>query len=108
MVLWKTLYIDNWRWRGIPFYLGTGKRMAKASSMVSICFKQAPQQLFKDTRIRNIEPNWLLLGIQPEQCIRVEVPEYIPTYTAGSWGPPEVQRLFEREDQYWRNSLGSL
>lgn len=67
------LYVDNWRWSGIPFYLRTGKRMAKTISMVNIRFKHPPQQLFRETQIQRFEPNWLLFGIQPEQCIRAEM-----------------------------------
>jgi glucose-6-phosphate 1-dehydrogenase len=67
------LYIDNWRWRGVPFYLQTGKRMAKAQSMISICFKHPPQQFFRNTRVDSMRPNWFLLGIQPVECLRMEV-----------------------------------
>jgi glucose-6-phosphate 1-dehydrogenase len=130
--------------------------------------------LFRETTIDQLEPNWLLLGIQPDECLRAElqikVPglemktrvtqldasyakdkedkldayeallldviagdhslflrfdevnwawkvvdpilkvwsmerDYIHTYPAGSWGPHEANRLFEHEDQAWRNSL---
>ncbi len=67
------LYIDNWRWRGVPFYLRTGKRMNRDSSIISIRFKHPPQQLFRKTHIEKIKPNWLLLGIQPEECVRLEM-----------------------------------
>jgi glucose-6-phosphate 1-dehydrogenase len=67
------LYIDNWRWRGVPFYLRTGKRMKEAQSMISICFKQPPQQFFHGTGVDAGERNWLVLGIQPEECLRIEM-----------------------------------
>lgn len=67
------LYIDNWRWRGVPFYLRTGKRMAKRQSMVSICFRHPPQQLFRDVSQSEMKQNWILLGIQPCNCLRMEV-----------------------------------
>ena len=67
------LYIDNWRWRGVPFYLRTGKRMARRQSMISICFRHPPQQLFRDVSESDIKQNWLLLGIQPCNCLRMEV-----------------------------------
>lgn len=67
------LYIDNWRWRGVPIYLRTGKRMEKSQSSISICFRHAPSQLFKNTKAEKINQNWLLLGIQPEECIRMEM-----------------------------------
>ncbi|QBQ54529.1 glucose-6-phosphate dehydrogenase [Nitrosococcus wardiae] len=168
------LYIDNWRWRGVPFYLRTGKRMATTTSQISIRFKHVPQQLFRQTPIHRIEPNWLLLGIQPNECLRLELQvkepglemraytttldaaycsqgeikldayeallldviegdnslflrydevrwawrvvdpilkvwaserEFIHSYGAGSWGPSETSRLFDRDDQRWRNTL---
>ncbi|MBL4711886.1 MAG: glucose-6-phosphate dehydrogenase [Gammaproteobacteria bacterium] len=67
------LYIDNWRWRGVPFYLRTGKRMAKGQSSVSICFKDPPQQFFRDKQIVRIKPNWIVMGIQPTECLRMEM-----------------------------------
>ncbi len=67
------LYVDNWRWRGVPFYMRTGKRMEKAQSTISICFRHAPSQLFGHTQANKIAQNWLLLGIQPEECIRMEM-----------------------------------
>ena len=168
------LYIDNWRWRNVPFYIRTGKRMAEGSSMICIRFKHPPQQLFRKTQIEQIKPNWMILGIQPKECLRAELQvklpglemktrttsldasycnvdteqldayeallldviegdrslflrydevrwawqvvdpilkvwsmerDFIHTYPAGSWGPAEANRLFDREDQCWRNSI---
>ena len=67
------LYIDNWRWAGVPFYLRTGKRLAEKQSMVSICFKHPPQQFFRASHIKCEAVNWLLMGIQPDECLRVEM-----------------------------------
>ncbi len=67
------LYIDNWRWRGVPFYLRTGKRMAEGQSMVSICFRHPPQQFFRGTQYHRMRQNWVVLGIQPAECLRVEM-----------------------------------
>lgn len=67
------LYIDNWRWRNVPFYVRTGKRMAESSSAVSIRFKHPPHHLFRSTQIERLLPNWLLLGIQPNECLRLEI-----------------------------------
>ncbi|MGZ5070595.1 MAG: glucose-6-phosphate dehydrogenase [Methylobacter sp.] len=168
------LYIDNWRWRGVPFYLRTGKRMATAQSVISICFRHPPLQFFRGTEVQCMNPNWVLLGIQPEECIRIEMTvkepglemrtrsssldasfrqqnekaidayedllldvlkgdrslflrfdeveyawrivdpilqtwaierDYIATYPAGSWGPEDSRRLFDKESQSWRSSL---
>lgn len=168
------LFIDNWRWAGVPFYLRTGKRLTEAQSMISICFKHPPQQFFRANQIQRVRPNWVLLGIQPSECLKAEMTvkepglemnirqismdavfrkeediakdayeellldvikgdrslflrydeveyawrvvdpilrvwamerDYISTYPAGSWGPRESRRLFEREEQEWRHSL---
>ncbi|MGZ4958968.1 MAG: glucose-6-phosphate dehydrogenase [Methylomonas sp.] len=168
------LLIDNWRWRGVPFYLRTGKRMAEGQSSIAICFRHPPLQFFRGTHVDCMNPNWVLLGIQPDECIRIEMTvkepglemrtqstsldasflnpnggmidayedlllevmkgdrslflrfdeieyawriidpilqtwaaerDYIATYPAGSWGPADSQRLFEKEGQFWRTSL---
>ncbi len=95
------LYIDNWRWRNVPFYLRTGKRMAERSSMISIRFKHPPQQLFRPTRIESLTPNWILLGIQPDECMRIELQVKQPglemqtrtTHLDASYADPECNHL---------------
>ena len=67
------LYIDNWRWRGVPFYLRTGKRLAESMSMIAIRFRHPPQQLFRETPIAAVTPNWMLLSIQPDESIQLEI-----------------------------------
>ena len=60
------LLVDNWRWSGVPFYLRTGKRLVKPLTQVAIQFKQAPHVVF---RRENLEPNSLVLNIQPDEGI---------------------------------------
>jgi glucose-6-phosphate 1-dehydrogenase len=67
------LFIDNWRWRDIPFYLRTGKRMAEARTMVAICFKQPPKHFFRSSHIERPPPNWLIMSIAPEESLRLEI-----------------------------------
>ena len=167
-------YVDNWRWRGVPFYLRTGKRLKESRSMVAIRFRHPPQQLFRSTPLEALSPNWIILSIQPEDTMRMEVHvkqpglemntrvislnasyrkddempldayetllldvilgdrtlfirfdevewawrvvdpilkswsqerDFIHTYSAGTWGPQEANRLFDMEDQEWRNFL---
>jgi len=74
------LFIDNWRWRGVPFYLRTGKRLAETASLVAIRFRDVPQALFRRTRCEHTEPNWLLLSIQPEDTIRFELQARAPGF----------------------------
>jgi glucose-6-phosphate 1-dehydrogenase len=61
--------IDNWRWAGVPFYLRTGKRMARKVSEIAIQFCPAPSLLFKDTACGQMESNLLVINIQPEEGI---------------------------------------
>jgi len=60
--------IDNWRWAGVPFYLRTGKRLAKRTTEIMIQFKRAPHIVFRE---REIEPNRLILNIQPDEGVCV-------------------------------------
>jgi glucose-6-phosphate 1-dehydrogenase len=62
------LLIDNWRWAGVPFYLRTGKRLAKRSTEIMIQFRCAPHIVFRE---REVEANRLVLNIQPEEGISV-------------------------------------
>lgn len=60
------LLIDNWRWAGVPFYLRTGKRLAKRSTEIVIQFHRAPHIVFRE---REVESNRLVLNIQPDEGI---------------------------------------
>jgi len=66
-------YIDNWRWRHVPFYLRTGKRLAAPNSLIAIRFKHPPQQLFRETPIEHIDPNWIVLSLQPDEYMHMEL-----------------------------------
>src|SRR5690606_3781986 len=59
------LYIDNTRWKGVPFYLRTGKCMDKQASEIVVQFKDTPYKIFKD----DVVPNRLIISIQPRQRI---------------------------------------
>ena len=52
--------------------------MAEHSSHICIRFKHPPQQLFRETQISQLPPNWILLGIQPQECIRHEIQVKLP------------------------------
>ncbi len=60
--------VDNWRWAGVPFYLRTGKRMARKRSEIIITFKQVPHLLFKKGEV-----NRLVISLQPEECISLQL-----------------------------------
>lgn len=65
-------YIDNWRWAGVPFFVRTGKRLARRLTEISIHFKRTPQALFARTPDEEIDPNVITLGIQPDEGIAVK------------------------------------
>ena len=65
-------YIDNWRWRGVPFYLRTGKRMAERRSEIVVRFKAVPHDIFK-ARGGQLEANTLVMRLQPEEYVRLLV-----------------------------------
>jgi glucose-6-phosphate 1-dehydrogenase len=66
------LKIDNWRWAGVPFYLRTGKHMKRRWTEIAIRFHQAPYTLFRGTDVERLNPNWMILRIQPEEGIALE------------------------------------
>jgi glucose-6-phosphate 1-dehydrogenase len=72
------LLIDNWRWAGVPFYLRTGKSMAKRKTQIAIRFKQAPLSIFRSTGVQETIPNWLVLNIQPDEGILWEFGAKVP------------------------------
>ena len=65
------LFIDNWRWAGVPFYLRTGKRLSKRYTEIAIRFKQAPYALFRETPVEELDADWLIMRIQPDESIRL-------------------------------------
>src|SRR6202011_1048669 len=60
------LLIDNWRWAGVPFYLRTGKRLSARSTEIVIQFRRTPFVLFRNTTVKTLETNRLVIHIQPE------------------------------------------
>jgi glucose-6-phosphate 1-dehydrogenase len=72
------LMIDNWRWAGVPFYLRTGKSLARRASEIAIEFKQAPLALFRGTPCEKLTPNFLVLRIQPEEGISLQFGAKLP------------------------------
>lgn len=72
------LHIDSWRWRGVPFYLRSGKRLGARQAMVAIRFRDTPHQIFADTPCKAVDPNWLTLSIQPEETIHFELQARAP------------------------------
>ncbi|MBI2216964.1 MAG: glucose-6-phosphate dehydrogenase [Candidatus Rokubacteria bacterium] len=166
------LGVDSWRWAGVPFFLRTGKRLPKRVSEIAIRFHRTPHMIFRRAPA-GVEPNWLVIRIQPDEGIALTVlaktpgPEMrlepvtldfryhevfggeppeayerllldaihgdatlyargdwvehawkalapaldawstdgtspIPTYEAGTWGPPEADAFIARDGAAWR------
>lgn len=160
--------IDTWRWKGVPFYLRTGKRLPRKRTEIVVTFRYPPICLFQQFDTCDIQANMLRITLQPNEgfafCFKVKVPgkpfmvktqqlafqynevfgplphayqtllldilqgdqtlfvrtdevetawqlytpllEQRPTvypYAAGTWGPPEADRLFDREESPWLN-----
>lgn len=72
------LFVDSWRWAGVPFYLRTGKRLAKRISEIAIQFKPAPHTLFQNEGPIEMEPNILALEIQPDEGINLRFKVKVP------------------------------
>jgi glucose-6-phosphate 1-dehydrogenase len=62
-------FVDNWRWQDVPFYLRTGKRMARKTSEIAIQFKPVPHLVFDGVPVSSLSPNTLVLRIQPDEGI---------------------------------------
>jgi glucose-6-phosphate 1-dehydrogenase len=71
-------FVDNWRWSGVPFYLRHGKRLPKRSTEIAIQFKPAPLALFQHTAADELEPNVLVLHIQPDEGISILFQSKLP------------------------------
>lgn len=70
--------IDNWRWAGVPFYIRTGKRMPRRDSEIAIFFKRTPHLMFSRAIAEKVEPNVLVLQIQPDEGILMKFEAKIP------------------------------
>ncbi len=63
------VFLDNWRWQGVPFFMTSGKALAEKRTEIVIHFKQVPHSMFKGTFGEAIHPNKLILGIYPDEKI---------------------------------------
>jgi glucose-6-phosphate 1-dehydrogenase len=72
------LFIDNWRWADVPFYLRTGKALPKRATEIAIQFKRAPFMLFRKSAVEKLEPNRLVLHLQPDEGISLSFGAKVP------------------------------
>jgi glucose-6-phosphate 1-dehydrogenase len=67
------LLLDSWRWAGVPFYLRSGKRLARRRSEIAIAFRQVPHSVFGRLGVEHLAANVLVLAIQPEEGIALTI-----------------------------------
>ena len=107
------LYIDNWRWQGVPFYLRCGKALADKSSEIVIVFKCPPHLMFNLTPGSQMEPNILTLCIQPDEGMHLALQTKVPD-SAQDMRPVDMEFHYRSEfekilpDAYERLLLDAL
>lgn len=78
------LFIDNWRWEGVPFYLRSGKRLPRKLTEISIFFRSAPVDLFRTHSRQSIGPNVLTIRTAPEEGVTLRLASKIPGMTTNT------------------------
>jgi glucose-6-phosphate 1-dehydrogenase len=82
-------HLDNWRWKGVPFYLRTGKRLPRRVTEILVQFRCIPHSIFAGDRART-RPNRLLIGIQPEENVTLSLMAKVPGLDRDGIGLREV------------------
>ena len=90
------LFIDNWRWADVPFFLRAGKRLPKKATEIAITFKKAPGFLFKDAK-GQVDPNILVIRIQPDEGVSLKMNCKVP----GIAGPIQPVKMDFRYSSYF-------
>ncbi|HEX7853979.1 MAG TPA: glucose-6-phosphate dehydrogenase [Sphingobium sp.] len=92
-------HIDNWRWRGVPFYLRTGKRLPKRTTEIVVQFKDVPHSIFQG-RGAQTTPNRLVIGIQPEEHITLSLMAKVPGLDRDGYGLHSVPLAIATPDLF--------
>ena len=72
------LFVDNWRWADTPFYVRTGKRLARRETTIAIQFQRAPHPPFEETATQELRPNLLLVHVQPDEGVSLAIAAKVP------------------------------
>ncbi len=72
------LYVSNWRWAGVPFYLRTGKRLARKVTEIAVILKPVPHMAFQSTGSVGVQANQIVLTVQPDEGVSVSIGAKIP------------------------------
>jgi glucose-6-phosphate 1-dehydrogenase len=94
------LFIDNWRWQGVPFYLRSGKKLAEKYSEIIVKFKCPPMTMFPEEPSEMVSPNMLALCLQPDEGIHLRFEAKVPDTMA-------MMRSVEMEFHY-KDSFGPM
>ncbi|BEQ16056.1 glucose-6-phosphate dehydrogenase [Desulfoferula mesophila] len=96
------VYVDNWRWQGVPFYLTSGKRLTEKLTRITINFREVPHSLFRRVLGEDIQTNRLVLDIQPKE----EITLYFQAKQPGAQvGLRTVRLHFSYQDQAGRQGM---
>ena len=95
------VFLDNWRWQGVPFYLTSGKRLAKKISEIVIHFKEVPHSMFRAILGEHITANRLILGIYPDEKISL-------TFQTKNPGAKVCLRSVRMDFHYHQNYTGPI
>ncbi len=96
-----TLFIDNWRWKGVPIYLRSGKALARKITDIKIEFQRPPHLMFGNLKEEDLTPNILSICIQPDEGIHLKVEAKIPD----SHQTEDVAMEFHYSDAFKDSSL---
>ena len=99
------LAIDNWRWEGTPFYLRTGKRLARRTTEVVIRFRPAPRTPFPPSTDPFSDDNLLRLRVQPDESVSLRMLSKIP---GASMNLAPVTMDFAYEGSFAAGSTGGV
>jgi glucose-6-phosphate 1-dehydrogenase len=72
------LFVDNWRWADTPFYVRTGKRLARRETSIAIQFQRAPHPPFEDSATTELQPNLLVVHVQPDEGVSLAIGAKVP------------------------------
>jgi glucose-6-phosphate 1-dehydrogenase len=93
------IFIDNWRWAGVPFYLRTGKRLPKRASEISVHLKEVPPILFNANPASRLDPNVLSIRIQPDEGFSLGISSKLPG--------PDVRPYPVKMDFHYGSTFGA-
>ncbi len=92
-------HVDNWRWKGVPFYLRSGKRLGARKSEILIAFKDVPHNIFGDG-VKGMQPNRLLISLQPQENIQLQLMSKVPGLSRGGISMRPVALDIGRKDAF--------